>query len=230
MGFSWHVLLLVLALINNWMVGQVQIRVDRENWQLVEYLRHIPGNSRVLFNTDYNEYVNETRLFLNEIMKRPDISVDIMDYELPYQNLDQKTFIVIPIHNHQLFPAVRIAVNELEAQTWKTCFDGFQNGQAELVQSNSSELWRPDFGFNRLMPRLGFRDLISAYQEKQYPFFYTSKLKYGWQVYRLSYDPDLLALPGSFRDGIWTFFEPSGALGSSIWAGRRCSICGGLGR
>ena len=200
-GLFLSFLFLVMAFINNWMVGQVQILVDRENWQLLEYLRHIPENSRVLFNTDYNEYVNETRLFLNEIMKRPDISVDVMDYKLPYQSLDQKTYVVVPIHVHQLFPGVRIGVNEPEAQAWKSCFESFQSGEAEIVQGNTSELWRPDFGFNRLLPRIGIRDLISAYQEKQYPFFYTSKLKYGWQVYSLPFDTSRMALPGSFLDG-----------------------------
>ena len=206
--YAWGVLMSsfglgIMVLVNNWMIGQIQITYDRQNWLLIEFLSDLPQGSQIFINIPNTEYVYETRLYLNQIMGRPDLGVNVMDYQPPAGNGAAQFYVVLPIFKNDLHPAVRTSINALDVQIWNTCFEDFQSEHAAQIYRQVEERQRVDFGFNRLLPKLRIGDLLSIGENISYPFFWNKKLRYGWSVYEINLDMNKIARPGYFEDGKW---------------------------
>ena len=199
----------LLVLVNNWMNGQIQIIYDRQNWLLIESLAKLPEQSQIFFNAPDSEYILDSKFFLNKLLGRPDLTIDVLDYRKPVERKDTHFYVVLPIFENEIFPSVRNSNSAPGAQSWNSCFEDFQNDRADVIYRQIDRLQRVDFGFNRLLPGLGIRDLLSIYPKKSDPFLLVKDLKYGWKVDEMKLDPDRIAQPGIFKDGHWRLLTSS---------------------
>ncbi len=107
---------------NNLTNARVQLAVDRANGELLAYATgRLPIGSLLVINIqEPNEYVTHFPTWVQQLLGRPDITVDTFRGEdpVPAGGADRPVFIASPVVENQFYPSVRLGVYESTARAW----------------------------------------------------------------------------------------------------------------
>jgi hypothetical protein len=176
-----------IGLANNFTNGRIQVAVDSANSDLINYLaRNMPEHGTLLVNLpEPSEYVFEIGLHLAVLKQRQDIYVRY--FNSLEQATDSDAFIVTPIMQNQLYPSVRIAVQEGGAKIWKSELDAKVGDRATLVYQTVKKVPLFTVAVEKtvcpLLMRANVQDGVYCGVKK--PAVDMGVFHYGWQVYRI---------------------------------------------
>jgi hypothetical protein len=176
-----------IGLTNSFTNGRIQIAVDSANTDLIDYLaRNMPIHGTLLVNLpEPNEYVFEIGLHLAVLKQRQDIYVRYFNSLEPAT--DSGAFIVTPIIQNQLYPSVRIAVQEGGAKIWKSELDAKVGDRATLVYQTVKKVPLFNVAVEKMICPVLMRAnvLDGVYCGIKKPAIDMRVFRYGWDVYRI---------------------------------------------
>jgi hypothetical protein len=176
-----------IGLANSFTNGRIQVAVDSANTDLINYLaRNMPKHGTLLVNLpEPSEYVFEIGLHLAVLKRRQDIHVRY--FNSLKQATDSGAFIVTPIMQNQLYPSVRIAVQEGGAKIWKSELDAKVGDRATLVYQTVKKAPLFTVAVEKtvcpLLMRANVQDGVDCGVKK--PAIDLGVFRYGWEVYRI---------------------------------------------
>jgi hypothetical protein len=208
---AWIFIVLCIALLtwqlsvaNMISAGQVQIAFDQTNLKMVQTLSTLDKNSKVLFNAQKSEYVQQTNYFLELLYDRSDIQIDYFHYNRPMDERIQSFYVVTPVVDSMLLPSPRTSIYQHLAIGWQNCFNSFLGDLRPPIDSSISQMRWFDFGLNRIFNDIGLRDTLTGITGR--PVLDIQKMTYGWEIHYFYFDPNELPFPATFSNtGSWQF-------------------------
>ena len=200
------------TVVNNVTNARLQLAVDRVNSKLVSFLGKLPAGSHVLINLpEPNEYVYEVGIYLKELKRRPDLSVDYFRFQAATSTEPTSVYYVAsPCIRNQLFPSVRVAVHEPTVNAMTECLSAFLGEEDASVYQAEGSLSMLDVGLHRLLCELGLKGLDC---EIPRPFVESRTFSYGWRVHRVERKVSQQAFPGRYyAGGRWELRTVTGAV------------------
>lgn len=200
------------TVVNNVTNARLQLTVDRVNSKLVNFLGKLPSGSHVLINLpEPNEYVYEVGIYLQDLKRRPDLSVDYFRFQAATSTEPTSVYYVaLPRVTNQLFPSVRVAVDESTATVMTECLRAYLGKEDAAVYQAEGSFSMLDVGLHRILCGLGLKGLDC---EIPRPFVESRTFSYGWRVHRVERKVSQQAFPGRYyAGGRWELRTVTGAV------------------
>jgi len=181
-------LLFSVTLFNNASNAGIQLSVDAANAKMLKNLVNIaPTDSRVMINIQYpNEYSSQIPVYVNSILGRPDLKVEMFSSQPPLRKEDGSlghNLIITPVVKNQPILTVRMGVVEPTQEIWLSILDNYLI-LADWQMISSSEYHFPLIIFD--LSRV-FCPLLQGknFCERSAPLIDTREFSYGWKIYNL---------------------------------------------
>lgn len=184
--FSFSLVLLVGALLNNLTNARVQLGVDQVDSAMIAYLvQNTQTGSTVLVNIqDPNEYFYEMQTQLGDVYGRPDLKVEVFSSDITLSEDTPTIYIVSPYVINQPLLTVRMGVVEETQRMWNDNLQGFLQyiPYSQIVFKPADKFHLADVNYPRIFcPFVKTR----AFCATPVPLIDTREFEYGWTVYRL---------------------------------------------
>jgi hypothetical protein len=165
---------------------RIQIAVDDANADAIDFIADLPGSARVFINIpSATEYFFEMGLHLTALRDRSDIL--LQSFKGPPVSPDGKQisyYILTPIFYNQLFPSIRIGIDENSAHHWNNLLERAFGGRPDVFYISERQVQMVDFGLHRFVCYLtnGKSGINCNYSR---PFLDARIFRYGWRVYHI---------------------------------------------
>ena len=181
-------LLFGVTLFNNASNAGIQLAVDAANAKMLENLVNIaPPDSLVMVNIQYpNEYTSQIPMYINTILGRPDIKVEIFHSQPPLREgngASGHNLVITPVVKNQPILTVRMGVVEPTQEIWLSLLDNYLIlDHWQMISSLEYKFPLLIFDFSRV-----FCPLLQGqnFCERSAPLLDTRKFSYGWKIYSL---------------------------------------------
>jgi hypothetical protein len=145
----------------------------------------LPQDALLLVNIqDPNEYFDEIRIYLNEILGRPDVTVQAVQagQSLDLHPAEAATYLLAPAVQNQMLMTVRMGVIETTVQSWNAALPENLTPQDPSVFQVREKFWNFSIDFPRL-----FCGLIQSrgFCATPQPLLDRRLFQYGWDLYLL---------------------------------------------
>lgn len=181
-------LLFSVTLFNNASNAGIQLSVDAANDRMLKNLVKIaPTDSRVMINIQYpNEYCSQIPIYINSILGRPDIQVEIFSSQPPLGKENGGSghnLVITPVVKNQPILTVRMGVVEPTQEIWLSILDNY------LILADWQMISSSDYHFPLIIFDLSrvFCPLLRGqnFCERSAPLIDTREFSYGWKIYSL---------------------------------------------
>jgi hypothetical protein len=177
-----------MTLFNNASNAGIQLVVDAANARMLQnVVDFAPQNSFVMLNIQYyNEYCSQIPIYINSILGRPDIRVEMFQSQPPKSDQDGYSghnLIITPVVKNQPILTVRMGVVEPTQEIWLSLLDNYLILDPwQKISSSEYPLKLVIFDFSRIFcPLLRGQNFC----ERQAPLVDTRTFSYGWRIYNL---------------------------------------------
>jgi hypothetical protein len=213
-ALTFSCLLLPMNVANLVADRRIQLLVDRVNYRLVEELSRLSKGSRVFFNMPQHEYLYEAQLYLQDLLGRKDLSINVFDYD--HREAAQRAgsyYVVSCDTNEFLGVFVRGPLRDLESKPWNRMLNSFlaPPSEAQVAVRIQESTQREDFALQNALCAAG--NWLAIPCDLSRPFHLSRKVAYGWTVYKVSRTPTEAPVPVLVRgEGVWEFHPTGGAV------------------
>ena len=183
-------LLWVATVVNAAADARVQLAVDGANADLVDALAPLPRGTRVVLNTDVNEYLYELPLHLAELKRRSDLVVVAVGAPAPSvgaRDGEERVVVATPSIADPPQPTVRIAVHEGGVGRDAARLRELVHDRGVLLYATERRARVVELGMHRLLCRVARAPFADAtYCPADRGVFAARTFTYGWQVHGLT--------------------------------------------
>jgi hypothetical protein len=175
----------IVTLPNNYTNGRLQLTVDENNAAMLSFVvNELPANSTFYINIqEPNQYVDDIKLWVSEIMGRSDLHVEHYQYQMIFPSNDPNPdyYVASPYLDNQYYRSVRLGVGETSSKTWDESMLSFVGESADIIYETYGvfRLSIIDFRFGCLfVDEPAYCDIPTVPIDDRV-------LTYGWRVYRI---------------------------------------------
>ena len=177
-----------MTLFNNASNAGIQLVVDAANAKMLKnVVNFAPQNSFVMLNIQYyNEYCSQIPIYINSILGRPDIQVEMFQSQPPrsaQEGVIGRNLVITPMVANQPILTVRMGVVEPTQQIWNSILENYLILEDwQMVSSSEYKIPLVIFDFSRVFcPFLNGKNFC----ETQAPLLDTRRFSYGWRIFSL---------------------------------------------
>ncbi|GAP13790.1 4-amino-4-deoxy-L-arabinose transferase [Longilinea arvoryzae] len=212
------VYLWLAALPNQVNNARLQLTVDRINQQMSAYLAEtVPQNGRVLVNlTPGSEYTPELAMHLKYFYNRPDIQVDIFNYQTPQNGAESfEYWLVTPAVVNKPVYAVRFGFLETRQRRANALLADFVAEPGAVFSGGYDQyLVRPLQPACWVLPKVGPCQESGAWISRQ-------PLEYNWTIYHWTGNASKQSQPATYAAaGQWQLRQTDGSLRAVRFGGQ----------
>ncbi len=136
-------ILFTVTIPNNLTNARLQLTVDENNAAMLSYIvDELPSQSTLLINIqEPNQYADDIKLWLSEIMGRSDLLVENYNYQTFTSSNAQYPYFYIasPYLDNQYYRSVRLGVSEASSKKWDESMLSFVGESAKIIYETYGE-------------------------------------------------------------------------------------------
>lgn len=177
----------IVTLPNNLTNARLQLTVDENNAAMLSFVvDELPTNSTLFINIqEPNQYVDDIKLWLAEIMGRADLHVEHYQFQTFRSSNGQNPYYYVasPYLDNQYYRSVRLGVGEASSKTWDESMLSFVGESADVIFETLG-------GYRLSIVDIRLGCLIvdePAYCDIPTVPIDDRILTYGWRIYRIPY-------------------------------------------